>query len=196
VPLKKMSLRRTAGMLAVSAALLVTAAACGSDDSSGGSSGGDGSGGGNNAFAAYTSCLRENGVTITMPSGGPREGGRPSDGARPSGMPSGQPRPSGSGGPGGAGGRPGGGGMGMQKPEGVDDATWEKAQTACASLRPSMGAGRGGDNRGGNSANAAYENCLKENGVTDVAKLDESDATVKKAVTTCSALKPSAAPGN
>jgi hypothetical protein len=184
-------------------AMLFTAA-CGSDDAStdSGTSGTTGqNGGGNSAFAAYISCLNENGVTVTMPSGGPGGG---NGGTRPSGAPgggnggarpSGQPRPSGSAGAGqrGGGGMPGGGGF--SKPEGVDDATWTKAQEACASVRPSMGAGggnRGGGNQGGGGANAAYNNCLKENGVTDTANLDTTDATVKKAVETCSVLKPTA----
>jgi hypothetical protein len=196
--------RRAVAVVAVSVAILFTAA-CGSDEATTDNSGTTGqNGGGNTAFAAYISCLNENGVTITMPSGGPGGGGaRPSgapDGVRPSGgpgggepgaFPSGQPRPSGSAGQRGGGGFPGGGGF--SKPEGVDDATWQKAQEACASVRPSMGAGRGnGDGGGGRGANAAYENCLKENGVTDTANPDTSDATVKKAVETCSVLKPTA----
>jgi hypothetical protein len=204
--------RRTVAVVAVSVAMLFTAA-CGSDETTTDNSGTTGQNdGGNNAFQAYISCLNENGVTITMPSGGPGGPGgggtRPSgapDGVRPSGFPgggepgafpSGQPRPSGSAGQRGGGGFPGGGGF--SKPEGVDDATWQKAQEACASVRPSMGAGRGnggggnGNGGGGRGANAAYENCLKENGVTDTANPDTSDATVKKAIETCSVLKPTA----
>ncbi|MEV6305305.1 hypothetical protein AB0M02_38235 [Actinoplanes sp. NPDC051861] len=189
--------RRAAALLVASVAILFTAACGGSDDSSGQNGDGQNGGGGNSAFAAYISCLNENGVTITMPSGGPGGGARPSgapDGVRPSGepgaFPSGQPRPEGSAGPRGGGGFPGGGGF--TKPDGVDDATWEKAQTACASVRPSMGAGRGNRNGGGNGADAAYTNCLKENGVTDTSNLDTSDATVQKAVETCKVLKPTA----
>ncbi|GIF37138.1 hypothetical protein [Actinoplanes xinjiangensis] len=198
--------RRTVAVVAVSVAMLFTAA-CGSDEATTDDSGTTGqNGGGDSAFAAYISCLNENGVTVTMPSGGPGGGTRPSgapDGVRPSGgpgggesgvLPSGRPRPSGSAGQRGGGGFPGGGGF--SKPEGVDDATWQKAQEACASVRPSMGAGRGnsgggnGNGGGGRGANAAYENCLKENGVTDTTNPDTSDATVKKAVETCSVLKP------
>ncbi|WP_433790122.1 hypothetical protein [Actinoplanes sp. CA-252034] len=194
--------RRAVAVVAVSVAMLFTAA-CGSDEATTDNSGTTGqNGGGSNAFAAYISCLNENGVTITMPSGAPgggmgNGGARPSgapDGVRPSGgaRPSGQPRPEGSAGQRGGGGFPGGGGF--SKPEGVDDATWQKAQEACASVRPSMGAGRGGNGNGGGGrgANAAYENCLKENGVTDTANPDTSDATVKKAVETCAVLKPTA----
>ncbi|MDR6316746.1 hypothetical protein J3R03_000942 [Actinoplanes couchii] len=202
--------RGAVAVFAVSVALLFTAACGGTDETSTDSDSATGqNGGGNNAFAAYISCLNENGVTITMPSGGPgggmgNGGARPSggpDGARPSGAPdgngarpSGQPRPSGSAGQRGGGGFPGGGGF--SKPDGVDEATWAKAQEACASVRPSMGAGGGqrggGGNSGGGGANAAYQNCLKENGVTDTANLDTSDATVKKATETCAVLKPTA----
>ncbi|WP_328470235.1 hypothetical protein OHA21_03990 [Actinoplanes sp. NBC_00393] len=191
--------RRAAALLAASVAMLFTAACGGSDsESTANTSSAQNGGGGNNAFAAYLSCLNENGVTITMPSGGPgggpggvRPSGAPEggpDGSQPRAMPSGQPRPDGSAGPRGGGGFPGGGGF--SKPEGVDDATWEKAQSACASVRPSMGAGRGNRDNG---ANAAYTNCLKENGVTGTADLDTTDATVQKAVETCAVLKPTAA---
>ncbi|MBG0562296.1 hypothetical protein [Actinoplanes aureus] len=162
--------RRAATLVAASVAVLFTTA-CGGGSDSGSTSNAS------SAFASYISCLNENGVTITMPSGGPGGGARPS----------GQPRPDNSGGPRG-GGFPGGGGFG--KPADVDDATWEKAQSACASLRPSMGAGLG--NRGDNGANAAYTNCLKENGVTDTTNLDTTDATLQKAVETCAVLKPAA----
>jgi hypothetical protein len=215
VPVVSLKTRRRAGALLVASVAVLFTAACGggSDDGSTSGTGGEQGGGGNAAFASYLSCLNENGVTVTMPSGGPgmgNGGARPSgapDGVRPSGAPgggfpdgagapSGQPRPSGGAGQRGGGGFPGGGGF--QQPAGVDDATWEKAQSACASLRPSMGAGRGqgnsgqGSNGGGNGADAAYTNCLKENGVTDTADLDESDATTKKAVETCAVLKPAA----
>jgi hypothetical protein len=171
---------------------VVLTAACGgnSDNSSnGGGQQPNGYGGGNNAFAAYIQCLNQNGVTITMPSGGVRN--RPSDGASrgPGAFPSGQPRPSGSAGLGGGPGGARGGGM-FQKPDGVDDATWQKAQTACASLRPSGGPGRGGN--GGNGMNAAFQNCLKDHGVTDTGQLNTADATVQKAVEACKVLQPQA----
>ncbi|WP_250037415.1 hypothetical protein [Paractinoplanes maris] len=185
--------RRAAGLIVTSAAVVATAA-CG-----GGSAGSDGSGsadgGRNTAFAAYTDCLRQNGVTVTMPSGGPRT--RPSgDAGWPSGMPrpegsAGVPRPSGSAGFRNGGGFPGGGGM-VGKPDGVDEATWQKAQEACSSLRPSGRPGGGNANRG-DGRNAAYENCLKENGVTDPAKLDPTEATAK-AIETCKVLQPTASP--
>ncbi|WP_305784747.1 hypothetical protein [Symbioplanes lichenis] len=210
MPLNRMSSpRRLAGLLVTSAALVLSVAACGggSDDATGGGDNGNGPGG-TSAFAAYTSCLQENGVTITMPSGGARvrpsgapsggpQGGFPSGGPQ-GGFPSGQPRPSGSAGPGGGG--PGGGNRGggfpgggmMQKPDNVDQDTWDKAQAACASVRPSFGAGRNGNGGGRNGANAAYTNCLKDHGVTltDGRQPDTSDAKVKAAVDTCKALAP------
>ncbi|GIM88477.1 hypothetical protein [Paractinoplanes toevensis] len=185
--------RRAAALFVASAAVLLVAA-CGGGSSDDSSSGGNGNGGGQNtAFAAYQQCLAKNGVTITMPSRQPREGasGFP-EGGRPSGIPSGMPRPSGSfGGGRGQGGFPGGGGF--QKPDNVDDATWQKAQEACASVRPSFGGGmNGGNGRNGGGANAAYQNCLKENGVTDTSNLNTADATVKKAIETCKVLQPQA----
>ncbi|WP_067500831.1 hypothetical protein [Actinoplanes sp. TFC3] len=189
--------RRIAGLLVAAAALVFTVAACGGSDDSSSASGTPGGGGpgGANGFAAYTECLSQNGVTITMPSGMARNrpsadasgyprGNWPSGGARPSGAPDGT-RPSG--GPG-----RGGFGSGFQKPGNVDDATWQKAQSACASLRPSMGAGRG--NQGGNGLDAAYTNCLKDHGVTDLSTLTSTDATVTEAKKACQALAPAASP--
>ncbi|MGX6608139.1 hypothetical protein ACWKSP_39365 [Micromonosporaceae bacterium Da 78-11] len=183
--------RRTAALFVASAAVLFTAACGGGSDSGsadGGAEGANGGGGNNAAMTAYVDCMGKNGVTITMPTGGARV--RPSDGASrgPGGYPSGMPRPSGSAGARGGGGFPGGGGS--DKPEGVDDATWQKAQTACASLRPSFGGG--GRNGGGNGMNVAYLNCLKENGVTATGNLATEDPTVKKAIETCKVLQPTA----
>ncbi|GIF15566.1 hypothetical protein [Actinoplanes teichomyceticus] len=179
--------RRVAACAAVAFVSAAFTAACGGKDGDGSSANGSaGQNGGSSAFGAYTACLAENGVTVTMPSGGARPSGAPGGaGARPSG----QPRPSGS--FGGRGGFPGGGGL--QKPADVDDATWTKAQQACASVRPSFGGP--GDGGGGDGANAAYLNCLKDNGVADPGKLDASDATAK-AVETCRVLQPSAAAGS
>src|SRR5436190_3580790 len=82
-------------------------------------------------FAAYTACLSQHGVTL--PSNNGFASGRPSRSPRPSGSPF--PRPSGSNfGRGGGGGGGFGGGFGDQPPAGVDQATWEKALQACASL--------------------------------------------------------------
>ncbi|GAA2583546.1 hypothetical protein GCM10010435_71650 [Winogradskya consettensis] len=196
----RMTPRRLAGLFVASAALLVTAACGGGSDSSSTDASGGGNGNGANGFAAYQSCLSQNGVTITMPSGMARNGGAsrgafPSGGPQGGGFPSGMPRPSGSAGAGGqrGGGFPGGGG-GFQKPEGVDDATWAKAQTACASVRPSGRAGGGnGNGQGrGNGMTAAYRTCLTDHGVTlgEGTPLNTTDATTKKAVEACKALAP------
>ncbi|GIE04754.1 hypothetical protein [Paractinoplanes durhamensis] len=143
--------RLAAGLL--TAMTVATLAACGSsDDSSGDTSNtgtsNNGGGGNNSGFAAYIQCLSTNGVTITMPSGGPGGG---NGGTRPSGAPdggNGGTPPSGAPG-GGNGGTPpsggampsggpgGGGGREISKPDGVDDATWTKATEACASQKPS-----------------------------------------------------------
>jgi hypothetical protein len=174
--------RRVAAALVAGAATVAFAAACGGGDSNSGGTAGAAPGGGSNAFAAYTQCLQKNGVTLTRPSGRPEF----SRGVRPSGM----PRRSGSAGP--RGGRfPGGGGFG--KPAGVDDATWQKAQAACASLRPSGGPGgfRGGDN----GATAAYRNCLQNHGVTfGQGGLNTADPATAKAIETCKVLRPAPTP--
>jgi hypothetical protein len=177
--------RRIGALVVAASATVLLAAACsgGSDGSSGGAGNGGGAGE-NNAFTAYTDCLKKNGVTITVPSGGVR--------TRPSGAPraSGFPRPSGSAGRQG-GGFPGGGGFG--KPAGVDDATWQKAQQACAAVRPS---GRPGGNGGpgANGGNAAYRNCLRDHGVTQGEGLNTTDPATAKALAACKVLRPTASP--
>ncbi|MER7273704.1 hypothetical protein ABT369_04555 [Dactylosporangium sp. NPDC000244] len=189
--------KRIGGAALALAAVALFAAACGSSDdntpTAAGASGG----------TDYVSCLRNNGVDLGQfnnASGRPtaRPSGFPD--SRPSGQPrpSGEPRPSGSGGfrGGGPGGGPGGF-FGSEAPNGVDQQVWEKAQKACASLRPSGfpggGFGNGGGNRG-NGQDAAYRNCLTEHGVTitgSTEQLDTSDAKVAAAVQACAPLKPS-----
>jgi hypothetical protein len=134
------------------------------------------------AFQAYMACLRDHGVN--MPSRGPRPTVRPSDfpTVRPTARPS--VRPSGR----------GGFGFGDQPPPGVDADTWNKAQQACASLRPSFGPG----GRRDNGANAAYRNCLADHGVTMQGRPDElnsADPKTAAALKACEALRPSARPG-
>jgi hypothetical protein len=124
-------------------------------------------------------------VPITLPSGGPRI--RPSDGVlrEPGAFPSGMPRPYGSAGPHG-GGFPGGG---FGKPAGVDDAIWQKAQAACASVRPGGRPGGRAGNRG-NGMDAAYANCLRQHAVTLAGSAPSTgDPAVKKALDTCQVLK-------
>jgi hypothetical protein len=140
-----------------------------------------------NGFEAYVSCLRDNGVTLPTRSPGAFRSGRPSQ------FPSRRPSDGagdGAGGPGG-GGR-GFGGFGDQAPPGVDQATWDKARQACASVRPSFGPGGGN-----NSALAAYRNCLRDHGVTASAgpsELKTSDPTVAAAVKVCEPLRPTRRP--
>lgn len=133
-------------------------------------------------FQAYADCLRQHGVTVTVPSGRPTD--RPT--ARPSARPSGV-RPSGN-----RGGFPGFGGA---APSGVDPSTWAAAQQACAGVRPSFG---GGNGRGGNNgAIAAYRNCLRDHGVTASTgpeALNTADPKVAAAMQACAPLRPSARP--
>jgi hypothetical protein len=160
--------------------------------------GGDTTGGSAATPAAtdYASCLRANG--ISLPSAGPdaRPSGRPT--GRPSGAPGGPGeagRPSGAGRASGApSGRQGFGFGGSQAPNGVDQATWEKAQKACAGLRPSGGPGFGNRDNG---ALTAYRNCLGDHGVTVTGRVDEvntSDPKVAAALQTCAPLRPSTLP--
>jgi hypothetical protein len=184
---------RVAALLVASAAVML-AAACGS--SKAGNPGGPGSGGNpgagmNQALSAYVDCMKQNGVTITLPSFPARNGASRGPGGytRPSGEP--RPRPSGSFG----GGRrfPGGGGGGFfRKPAGVDDATWEKAQKACASSLPSRVPGGFGGDRG---ANSAYRNCLQRHGVTmNGGPPSSADPKTREALKTCAVLRQSASP--
>jgi hypothetical protein len=183
---------------ATGALLVLTLTACGggtssSDNSSGtvastpaASAAASGAAGGRPDFTAYRDCLATNGVTL--PDGG--QGG-PAGGGFPSGVPSGGPGafPSGAA-PSGA--RPGGG---FPLPDGVDQATFDKAQAACASVRPSFGP-RGGRPALDQTAVAAFKSCLSDHAVTVpdgdnwLQQLDRTDATVKAALDTCAPLLP------
>ena len=183
--------RRAAALLVATVALAFTAACSGSADSTAQTGATPGAADGQ-AFAAYQNCLKEHGVTLPTagPSGGPG-GFDGSRGPRPSGGPdrraSGAPRPSGF--PGGGG--PGGG---FGRPAGVNDATWEKAQAACQSLRPSGRPSGRGNGPGGDGASAAYRTCLKDHGVTLGGQLTTADPAVTKALETCKVLRPTATP--
>jgi hypothetical protein len=173
--LKEEHMRKAAMSLPLLVALLV--GGCASSDA--GTTANTQTGG----FEAYRDCLAANGVTITMPSRDP--GAFPSD--RPTDFPSGGP--GGGQGPGGFGGGLGG------RPEGVDEETWQKAQDACASVRPTGGpggTGPGGGQGGGGNAGAAYRNCLNENGVTPENQNSTDDPVVAAAMTKCAPLRPSA----
>ncbi|GAA1546234.1 hypothetical protein GCM10009827_077980 [Dactylosporangium maewongense] len=183
--------KRIGGAALALAAVAFFATACGSSDSAAPATAASGT--------DYASCLRDNGVNLPQMNGSGRPTARPDGNAsgRPTAFPSGQPRPSGSGGF-----RGGGGGFfGTAAPNGVDQQTWEKAQKACESLRPtafpSGGFGNGGGGGNGGGRDAAYRNCLTEHGVTvsgPVDQLDTADAKVAAAVTACAPLKPSPRP--
>jgi len=176
---------RLGGLSLSVAALGVLAAACGGSTPNATSTPGAQPSG--NGFAAYTACLGQNGVTLPQTTRSPGAGrsGRPS--ARPSGG-GGQ-----GGGFGGGGGGFGGGGFGTQAPNGVNQATWDKAMKACESVRPT-----GGPNGGANNtAVTAYRNCLTEHGVTATAgtnRLNTADPTVAAAMTACAPLRPTGGP--
>jgi len=161
--------------LVVGSAALLLAAGCGSD---GGSADG-GTAAGPAGASGYRDCLREHGVDI-------QNGGFPS--GRPTAFPSGRPRGFPSARPSGfPSGMPGGGRTGGFRPEGIDEATWQKAQEACASLRPTGGPGDG--NRG---ASAAYRNCLSDHGVDLTASPSTTDPKAAAAMRACAVLRPSA----
>lgn len=176
---------RIGGTGLVLAALGVLAAGCG------GSSSDTTPASNETGFAAYTACLAKNGVTLAVNSAGP--GRSPGASGRPSGRPSNRPSGQAGGGQQGGGQQGGGGfGFGNQPPAGVDEATWQKAQAACASVRPTGGAGGFGGG-GNNTAMTAYRNCLSEHGVTASTgpnQFNSADPTVAAAMTACAALRP------
>ena len=167
---------RRAGAAVCLAAVVMGAIACGRSAGPGGEANGTPA---VNGFQAYRECLARNGVTL--PSFGPGDGGFPGSGPPPSGFPSGRPGPGGF------------GGLGGQPPEGVDQATWEKAMQTCASVRPSGGPGGGFDN----AAFTAYRNCLADHGVTVSAgpnQLSTADPKVAAAMAVCAPLRPTGRP--
>lgn len=198
--------RRT--LIPALASVLLLGACGGSGDGTADAQASPAASSGTTDFAAYRSCLSEH--SVDLPEGGPGTTG----GQRPSGMPTARPsglptdRPSGapsdlpSGGP--------GAGLGMRVPDGVDDATWQAAQEACASLapaRPNGGPGSfGGNGQSGNATNsgsptsgasqyAVFWRCMSDHQVTALASglpddLDTADATVKAALDTCDVLLP------
>jgi hypothetical protein len=131
------------------------------------------------AFAAYTKCLSQHGVTLPNFKGRPSGGGGPEGGFTP-----------GSGG----GGTPGSGsfpGRGAGAGGFANNPKYAAAEKACASLRP-KGGGFGFGGRGANSAAfAAYTNCLKLHGVTVTNGVpDRSSSAFATASAACAALRP------
>ncbi|MEI6361124.1 MAG: hypothetical protein WCP95_03235 [Actinomycetes bacterium] len=133
-------------------------------------------------FTAYRDCLAKNGVTL------PDQGGA---GTRPSGMPTTLPSGMPPGGPGAD--SPGA----IPLPSGVDQATFDKAQTACASLRPEFGpGGAGGPVQIDTTAVAAFTSCLGDHDVKVadgqdwMGQLDRTDPKVAAALKICAPLLP------
>jgi hypothetical protein len=159
---------------------------------------------GQQQLQAYVSCLNQHGVKISLPSG--RPSAFPSGfnrSRRPTARPTARPTVRPSGFPGAGGGGFGGGfggifGSGDQPPAGVSAATWQAAQQACASVRPSFGSGRGGFRGGDNGANAAYLNCLRDHGAIPssgpAGRFDTADPAIASALKTCAPLRPSGGP--
>ncbi len=135
------------------------------------------------AFAAYTKCLSQHGVTLPN-----FKGRRPSGSGGPEG---GFTPGSGGGGTPGSGSFPGRGAGGF-----ANNPKYAAAEKACASLRPKGGSGFGFGGNGANSAAfAAYTNCLKLHGVTVTNGVpDRSSAAFAAASAACAALRP--APGS
>ncbi|MGW3622212.1 hypothetical protein [Streptomyces sp. NPDC000880] len=134
--------------------------------------------GGAQQMDAYRQCLSEQGVTL------------------PSGRPSGRPSGGAGGGGAGGGGRAGGGGGGFGGGQSADPE-FQKAQEACASLRPQGGGGGNADA----SAISAFTSCMKDHGVVlpsaspgsqgnPVSGLNTADAKTAEAYTSCQALLP------
>jgi len=202
--------KRMAGLvlgLAVTGALLAAGlAGCGggakANTANNAAATGAASGGVQQELQAYVSCLRQHGVNIDLPSGRPDAfPSRARGSGRPTAFPSAD-RSRGAGG--GFGGGGGAGGFGAifgnngQPPAGVDQATWDSAQQACASTRPSFGPGGGGAFGGrDNGANAAYLNCLRDHGLSASAgpnRFNSADPAVAAAMQACAPLRPTGGP--
>lgn len=147
------------------------------------------SGSATNSFAAYATCLRQNGVTLPN-FGNRRPGGNggapPTNGTPPAGA-----------------NRPGanGGGFFRQGLSAAQRAKFQTAQTACAKLRPAgrggFGFGRGGGGNFNSPAFAAYRNCLTLHGVKFTrpqggggGRPPATTAKMRAALTACAALRP------
>jgi hypothetical protein len=204
------SLQRGAvGALLVATAL--AAAACGGGGSAAGTasttattsttSTSAGAAGGANgaAFAKYTACLEQNGVTLPTFGGGRPPGGAGGNGQGNAPTGTAPAPPTGTNAAGGQG-----------RPRFATSAKFRKAAAACAKLRPTGFGGGGGfggfGGRGGqaSAAFAAYRNCLKLHGVTLTGFGRGGNggaaptAKQQKALTACASLRPArgARPGS
>jgi hypothetical protein len=173
---------RTVGLALLTLVLPLSAVACGSSSSA--SSGtttaaSTTTGSASNAsstFAKYTSCLRQNGVTL------PNFGRRGTNGAPPNGTPPTGTNPDGTNRP---------------RLSTAQRQKFQKAQTACSKYLPAGARnGRGFFGGGGNGQNsqafAAYRNGLKLHGVTFSAgsRPQTQSAKVQKAMAACASLRP------
>jgi hypothetical protein len=166
---KRPSLRQlgTALPLAVLALLCaLVVAACGSSSAASAPASSTGTSSTSASLTAFRDCLKQHG--FTAPQGG-RFGG----------------------GGGGGGGQPGAGGGNRPSPS----SAFQKAMTACASLRPAGGFGGGGGRPGGgaagstNPAFAKFQACLKDHG----GSTGKSSAA---AIAACRSLLPNGGQGN
>ena len=181
------------GLLAVGV-LAFTLAACGSGSPNASGSGSStststssGSSSTKASTTAFTSCLKQHGVTLPSGAGGFGAGGGGAPPAGSSGTPPSFPQ----------------GNSGAGAP-GSGNSKFQAALKACASLRPSGSGGfPGGSGRPNSTAFAAYSNCLKLHGVTlptgrpsssgaaGPSGLNASSPKVKAALKACAALRPS-----
>ena len=155
-------------------------AACGSSSASGANASST-KPSGRASRTAYSNCLKQHGVTLPNFTGG--TGGPPAGGETPPSF------------------TPGSGAGGFRS-----NPAFQKAATACKSLRPSGGFGGFGGSGGFNSsAFAAYRNCLSLHGVTlptggsrpaagstPPSTINQSSPAVQAALQACAALRPSA----
>ncbi len=134
---------RTATVLSlIAGAGLLLAACSGGSSASGSTTTSTTAAGGAASFQAYLTCLRSHGANF--PTGGGGGGGTPGSFTPGSSTPGGT-RPS---------------------IPASERSTFEKAASACASLRPKGGTFPGGGGGGQSTAFAAYRNCLKLHGFT------------------------------
>jgi hypothetical protein len=164
---------RAAALVSALGSLGVLLAACSSGSANAAGSGTSTTVGGSTAasFAAYEACLKSHGVTFTLGGFRPGAGGTASP--------------------------PSSGATTRTTLSPSERTTFDKANTACASLRPKFN-GTGA----GSTAFAAYRNCLKLHGVTLPAgrggpgfgggssTSTTSSPKVQAALTACAALRP------
>ncbi|NUU25854.1 MAG: hypothetical protein HOV68_30765 [Streptomycetaceae bacterium] len=189
--------RRTLALCAplAAAAVLTACGGGGAGKTSAASPSGSAGQGAGQDQQAYRDCMTANGVTLPAGSAGPG-GGRPSgsgmpDGGNPGGMPSGRPSGMPSGRPSGMpSGQPGD----RANPRTTDPA-WQKAEQACASLRPQHPSGSAAPSvNASDSAVRAYTSCLQDHRIqvpdAGVSALNRNDPQTAEALKVCEPLLP------